>query len=416
MEEIVKQIQKTKKASRELNSLNEHDRVSLLLSLAQALKENIEIILEENKKDLALMSIDDPKYDRLLLSKDSILSIAQEVELVSSQANVLDKCLEKKTRQDGLHLKKVSVPLGVVGVIYESRPNVTIDVFALCFKSGNACILKGGKEAFYSNQVLAGIITQVLIKHKINQDIFYLMPATREATQVLLNAVNLVDVCIPRGSQALIDFVRSQAKIPVIETGAGIVHAYFDLSGDLIKGKLVIENAKTRRVSVCNALDCLIIHEKRLLDLWELIEPLAEKEVEILADEQSYKYLQGLYPEILLKQASYEDFGKEFLSYKMAIKTVSSLNQAIDHILEYTSNHSEAIISEDEESIDHFLKYVDAAALYVNASTAFTDGNQFGMGAEIGISTQKLHVRGPMGVEALTSYKWLIYGNGHIRK
>ncbi len=415
METIIEKIAKTKEASYSLLHLSEQQRNQVLLALAVALKENVDVILKENLKDLVLMSPEDSRYDRLLLSKNRIITMADEVELVASLTNPLGKSLEEKTQPNGLHIKKISVPLGVVSVIYESRPNVTIDVFALCFKSGNACILKGSKDADYSNKILVKIIADVLKNQAVNQNVIYLMPKEREATNILLNATGLVDVCIPRGSRALINFVRDNAKIPVIETGAGIVHTYFHLSGDITKGRAIVDNAKTRRVSVCNALDCLIIHEQRLEDLFKLIEPLIIKEVEIFADEKSYKQLESLYPKKLLNKAKPSDFGQEFLSYKMSIKTVSSTKQAVEHITHHSSGHSEAIIAEDQIAIEYFIEYVDAAVVYINASTAFTDGNQFGMGAEIGISTQKLHARGPMGLEALTSYKWLVSGDGHIR-
>jgi glutamate-5-semialdehyde dehydrogenase len=292
---------------------------------------------------------------------------------------------------------------------------VTVDVFTLCFRTGNACILKGGKEAHYSNTILVQIIKNVLQTFGYSSKLIYLLPPEREASGILLKATGLVDVCIPRGSQSLINFVRENAKIPVIETGAGIVHTYFDVSGDLQKGRQIIDNAKTRRVSVCNALDCLIIHTGRLNDLWELMKPLAAKNVEVFADEASYNKLASCYPAKMLHKASAEDFGLEFLSAKMAIKTVSSLAESLRHIRQYSSGHSEAIIAEDNTVIADFLSRVDASAVYVNASTAFTDGGQFGMGAEIGISTQKLHARGPMALDALTSYKWVIRGNGQVR-
>jgi glutamate-5-semialdehyde dehydrogenase len=415
MNDVIARIKKVKDASSALHALSEEKRNQVLLSLSDELLHATPVILQENAKDLALMPKEDPRYDRLLLTKERLQDMAKDVAKVASLPAPLGKILEEKTLPNGLHLQKISVPLGVIGIIYESRPNVTIDVFTLCFKAGNACILKGGKEAHHSNAVLTDIISKVLAKHKFNPDILYLMPPDRAATQALLEAKGLVDVCIPRGSQALIDFVRDNAKIPVIETGAGIVHTYFDASGDLAKGRKIIDNAKTRRVSVCNALDTLLIHRQRLNDLPALIEPLAAKNVEIFADKDSYEKLKGAYPEKLLHRAKPEDFGREFLAYKMSVKTVPSLEEALAHIREYTSHHSEAIIAEDTAAINSFLQQVDAAAVYANTSTAFTDGGQFGMGAEIGISTQKLHARGPMGLEALTSYKWLVYGDGQVR-
>jgi glutamate-5-semialdehyde dehydrogenase len=415
MNDVTAQIKKVKDASFGLSLLSEEKRNQVLLSLAEELIDSTPLILQENAKDLALMPKEDPRYDRLLLTGERLRGIAEDVIKVAALPSPTGRVLEEKTLPNGLRLKKISVPLGVIGVIYESRPNVTIDVFALCFKAGNGCVLKGGKEAHHSNAVLTDIIGKVLAKHKINTDILYLMPPERAATQTLLEAKGLVDVCIPRGSQALIDFVRDNAKIPVIETGAGIVHTYFDASGDLAKGRNIIDNAKTRRVSVCNALDTLLVHQKRLDDLPELVAALADKNVEIYADEASHAKLKGTYPEKLLHHATPEDFGREFLSYKMSVKAVASLEEALAHIRQHTSHHSEAVIAEDAAVAEAFLQQVDAAAVYANASTAFTDGGQFGMGAEIGISTQKLHARGPMGLEALTSYKWLVYGDGQVR-
>jgi glutamate-5-semialdehyde dehydrogenase len=314
-----------------------------------------------------------------------------------------------------LKITKTSVPFGVIGIIYEARPNVTFDVFSLCLKSGNACILKGGSDAIDSNTAIVEIIREVLLKHNIDENVLTLLPAGREETAQLLNAQGYVDLIIPRGSQNLINFVRQNASIPVIETGAGICHTYFDEFGDKEKGREIIFNAKTRRVSVCNALDCLVIEEKRLSDLPYMAEKLSEKDVVIYADEQSYRVLNGNYPAHLLKEATDESFGTEFLSYKMAIKTVATFNEAIDHITKYSSKHSEAIISENKERIDLFRKLIDASSVYSNTSTAFTDGAQFGLGAEIGISTQKLHARGPMALEELTSYKYIIEGNGQVR-
>lgn len=414
-EEVIKALKAVKEASQSLISFNESKRNEVLLDLAKTLGQEAQQIIAENKKDLAAMDKSDPKYDRLLLSEDRIHAIASDIELVASLKHPQARILDEKHLPNGLRIQKMSVPLGVVAVIYESRPNVTIDVFSLCFKTGNACVLKGGKEAHYSNQCLVSIINKTLSRHDINPNVIYLLPPEREAMSILLAANNLVDVCIPRGGQALINYVREHAKIPVIETGAGIVHTYFDLSGDTGKGRLIINNAKTRRVSVCNALDTLIIHEKRLGDLYPLVELLAEKKVELFADESSYGTLEHSYPKKLLHKAGPDDFGHEYLSYKMSIKTVSSKEEAVKHIHDYTSGHSEAIITEDEAVANYFLNQVDAAAVYVNASTAFTDGGQFGMGAEIGISTQKLHARGPMALEALSSYKWVIFGDGHIR-
>jgi glutamate-5-semialdehyde dehydrogenase len=388
---------------------------AILLALADKAIENIPTIIGENEKDLARMSESDPKYDRLKLTAERIRDIAGDLRGVSQLPSPLGITLESKSLDNGLKLEKVTVPLGVVGIIYESRPNVTFDVFSLCLKSGNACILKGGSDAEYSNKVIVDLIKGVLKQHQINPDIIALLPSDRSATQELLQAVGYVDIIIPRGSQNLINFVRDNSKVPVIETGAGIVHVYFDESGDVRKGADIVYNSKTRRVSVCNALDCLIIHENRLKDLAALTQPLEDKNVTLYADERSFKAIEKTYPAKLLHKAEPQHFGTEFLDYKMSIKTVSSLDEALDHIYTHSSKHSEAVVAEDEKVVDQFLKSVDAAAVYANASTAFTDGAQFGLGAEIGISTQKLHARGPMALKEMTSYKWLIRGNGTVR-
>lgn len=415
IEKITKQLKATKKTSYDLRFIDEEKRNQILLELAKLLRDSVNKIIDENKKDLELISKEDPKYDRLLLSKERIEAIASDVETVASLPHSKTTILEQKKLPNGLIIQKVSVPLGVIAIIYESRPNVTIDAFTLCFKTGNACVLKGGKEAHHTNLFLVSLIHQVLRNHNLDESSVYFLPLAREATHILLTAIHIVDVCIPRGSQSLINFVREHAKIPFIETGAGIVHIYFDRSGDIEKGRLIIDNAKTRRVSVCNALDTLVIHEARLIDLPLIVESLASKNVEIFADKMSYQAIKSFYPNQLLHQATPDDFGREFLSYKMAIKTVDSIEKAVNHIMKYSSGHSEAIIAEDQTTISYFLDHIDAAAVYVNASTAFTDGGQFGMGAEIGISTQKLHARGPMSLEALTSYKWIVFGEGHIR-
>lgn len=413
---MLKKLKAVKAASRQLALLTDAQKSQFLIKLADSLRKHLDLILEENAKDLAKMSQSNPMYDRLLLSAKRIESMAADLCLVAKLAAPTGKIINEIHRPNGLRIQQKKVPLGVVAVIYESRPNVTVDVFSLCFKTGNACILKGGKEAYYSNSIFVKIITELLAEQGLDENIVYLLPPDREATQILLSATGLIDVCIPRGSQALIDFVREHAKIPVIETGAGIVHVYFDANGEVNKGRLIIDNAKTRRVSVCNAMDTLIIHEQRLGDLPLLTEALGAKKVEIFADPASYAYLQPVYPKELLHAAVPEDYGQEFLSYKMSIKTVPTLAQAIEHISQYSSGHSESIITEDKEAASYFLEQVDAAAVYLNASTAFTDGGQFGMGAEIGISTQKLHARGPMALDALTSYKWIIYGDGQIRE
>jgi glutamate-5-semialdehyde dehydrogenase len=387
----------------------------ILEALAAETIAQTEHLLQENQKDLDRMDPANPNYDRLKLTEARIKDIAHDIISVSKLDNPLGHVLSDNTLPNGLHISKVSVPLGVVGVIYEARPNVTFDVFTLCFKTGNICILKGGSDAAYSNHAIIGVIHKVLASHNIDVNVAVLLPKEREAAEALMQAVGFVDVIIPRGSQGLINSVRQNSKVPVIETGAGIVHTYFDESADLEKGTAIILNAKTRRVSVCNALDCAIIHASRLDDLPALTGPLAEAGVTIFADEHSYVALMESYPLTLLHQAEPEHFGTEFLSMKMAVKTVNSLQEALEHIATYSSKHSEAIITEDEKNMETFLNRVDAAAVYVNTSTAFTDGAQFGLGAEIGISTQKLHARGPMALQELTSYKWLVKGDGQIR-
>jgi glutamate-5-semialdehyde dehydrogenase len=409
-------FQDVKQASRRLNLLSEAEINQTLLKVADAAENHIEQLLEENQKDLDRMDPADPRYDRLKLNEERIRGIAADIRNVAGLQSPLEKVLDRKTLSNGLELEKITVPLGVIGIIYESRPNVTFDVFSLCFKSGNSCILKGGTDSDLSNRAIIQIIHQVLQDEGLDRDFVALLSPERQSTNDLLNATGFVDIIIPRGSQKLIDYVRENAKVPVIETGAGIVHTYFDLSGSLEKGKSIIFNAKTRRVSVCNALDCLIIHQERLTDLPELLKDCGKAGVEVFADRAAYDILQQQYPENLLQPAQPEHFGTEFLSMKMSVKTVENLDEALNHIDLYSSRHSEAIISEDEEVNRRFMKGVDAAAVYVNVSTAFTDGAQFGMGAEIGISTQKLHARGPMALQELTSYKWLIRGNGQVRQ
>lgn len=415
MPELSDHLSAVKTASRTLVNL-EADTINQVLSdLADELLKEGKAILTENQKDLDRMDQNDPKYDRLKLTKERLEGIAGDIRNVAKLEYPVGKILEERTLKNGLKLSKTTVPMGVIGVIYEARPNVTFDVFSLCFKSGNACVLKGGSDAEFSNKKIVQLIQNVLKKHKLNKNIIYLAPSEREAVKEILNAHEFIDMIIPRGSQNLINFVRENATIPVIETGAGIVHTYFDETADLEMGKKIILNAKTRRPSVCNALDTLVIHKDRLSDLPELASPLLGHKVELFADEQAFDQLRGNYDENLLHQARPEDFGKEFLSLKMSIKTVGSMEEAIEHIIKYTSMHSEAIISKNPDNIEAFLNNVDAACVYANTSTAFTDGAQFGMGAEIGISTQKLHARGPMALPELTSYKWVIRGEGQVR-
>jgi glutamate-5-semialdehyde dehydrogenase len=407
-----------KKARMACSALNltDDDKINtILLLLSEATVENIPLLVTENIKDLNRLEKSDPRYDRLMLTPDRIRRIAEDIRNVAGLPSPLGRILMKNRRPNGLKISKISVPMGVIGIIYEARPNVTFDVFSLCLKSGNVCILKGGSDAIYSNKAIVKIIKSVLKKSGMDQNIISLLPAGRSETSQLLNARNWVDLVIPRGSKALIDFVRENASIPVIETGAGVCHTYFDESGDKEKGRVIINNAKTRRVSVCNALDCLVIHESRLKELGYLVGLCSKSDVIIYADKKAYQSLKGNYPQKLLLPAGKDSFGTEFLSYKMAVKTVSSFKEALDHIAEYGSKHSEAIISENSEHVEQFFRAVDASSVYSNTSTAFTDGAEFGLGAEIGISTQKLHARGPMGLEELTTYKWIVEGEGQIR-
>lgn len=402
-------------ASRELALLSDDSINQILNAVADAAIAETPFILAENEKDLARMDINDPKYDRLKLTEERLKGIADDIRNVSTLPSPLGRILKETVRPNGMKLTKVSVPFGVIGIIYEARPNVSFDVFSLCLKSGNACVLKGGSDADFSNRAIIKVIHEVLGRFDVNPHIVELLPPDREATAALLNAVGYVDLIIPRGSSNLIHFVRDNARIPVIETGAGICHTYFDEFGDVNKGAGIIHNAKTRRVSVCNALDCVIIHKERLSELPVLCEKLKDNNVIIYADPQAYQALDGYYPVELLQHATKESFGTEFLDYKMAIKTVNSFEDALGHIQENSSKHSECIITENNERAILFKKIVDAACVYINVSTAYTDGAQFGLGAEIGISTQKLHARGPMALEEITSYKWLIEGDGQTR-
>lgn len=402
-------------AARELVMTDSGQINTVLMAVARAAREHSALILSANALDLEMMDSADPRYDRLQLTEQRIEAIAADIEAVAALPSPLGITLDRTQRPNGLEITKISVPFGVIGIIYEARPNVSFDCFALCFKSGNAVILKGATDAAHSNRAIVEIIRRTLSEQGFNPDVVQLLPPDREATAALLSAVGYVDLVMPRGSQGLIKYVRDNAKVPVIETGAGICHTYFDASGDKVKGAAIVNNAKTRRVSVCNALDCLVIHRDRLGDLPLLCNILSDSNVIIYADTEAHRALEGRYPTPLLKEATSESFGTEFLSYKMSIKTVSDIREAIEHITRYSSRHSEAIIAEDAAACQLFERSVDAACVYSNASTAFTDGAQFGLGAEIGISTQKLHARGPMALRELTSYKYIVRGEGQIR-
>ena len=412
LEEI---FQQSKDASIDLALLDSDTINQVLVAVADKAIKETDTILAANAKDLSRMDPANPMYDRLKLTKERIEGIAGDTRKVSTLPSPLGKVLKHSVLPNGLDLKRVSVPFGVIGIVYEARPNVTFDVFSLCLKAGSACILKGGKDADDSNRAIVSLIKEVLKEFHINENAITLLPATHEATGALLHANGYVDLVIPRGSKRLIDFVRQEASVPVIETGAGVCHAYFDKDGDTEKGARIINNAKTRRVSVCNALDCTLVHEDRLADLPAICAPLKESNVLIYADEPALAVLNGNYPAELLKPSTEESYGTEFQSYTMAIKTVTSADEAIRHIRRFGSGHSECIITENRATADRFLAGVDAACVYHNAPTSFTDGAQFGLGAEIGISTQKLHARGPMALEEICTYKWVIEGNGQVR-
>ena len=408
-------FKRVKAASKSLVFLTDDRRNEVLQALADAIENHIDCLLAANTIDLSCMDKANPMYDRLQLTPQRLHDIANDMRHVSQLPSPLGRTLKEKTLDNGLHLRRVSTPFGVIGMIYEARPNVTFDVFSLCFKSGNACILKGGKDADESNRAGVALIHDVLKAYNINPNVVELLPASHEATEKLLTAVGFVDLCIPRGSKRLIDFVRNTAKVPVIETGAGVVHCYFDEAGDLTMGRDIITNAKCRRCSVCNALDTLLVHRNRLQDLPQLCSQLAEKGVKLHADSEAYHVLEGHYPSQLLALVTADIWHTEWLSMQMGIKTVGSIEEALDHISTYGSGHSESIVTEDIEKQHQFQTMVDAACVYVNAPTSFTDGGQFGLGAEIGISTQKLGARGPMALEEITTYKWLIEGRGQVR-
>lgn len=408
-------FQSAKDASLDLALLSEETKNDIIAFTADYIDQNAAVILEANKKDLAKMEESNPLYDRLKLTADRLAGITSDMRCVVQLPSPLGKVLKQNTLPNGLELTRVSVPFGVIGVVYEARPNVTIDVFSLCFKAGSACVLKGGKDANETNLAITQTIKEALKAKGVNSNFVTLLPPTHEATADLLHANGFVDLVIPRGSKRLIDFVRKEASVPVIETGAGVCHAYFDKDADLAKGTRIINNAKTRRVSVCNALDCILLHEDRLADLPSICEPLIQSNVIIHADGPSHAALEGYYPAELLKTATEETYGTEFLAYALAIKCVKSADEAIRHIRQFGSGHSECIITENVDTASKFIAQVDAACVYHNAPTSFTDGAQFGLGAEIGISTQKLHARGPMALEEICTYKWIIKGDGQTR-
>lgn len=415
MQEAQEQIARTAAASRVMATLTAERSERLLCRFADEIERNIDQIVRANAIDLGHMAPSDYRYDRLKLTPDRLRGIAADTRKVATLPCPVGEELERRTMPNGLDISRVRVPLGVVGVIYEARPNVTVDVSAIALRSGNAVVLKGGRDAHESNHALVQLMRVVLTQEGLPSDLIGLLPDDHEAADDLMNAVGQVDLLIPRGSARLIAAVRDGAKVPVIETGAGVVHTYFHTSGDVLKGAAVICNAKTRRVSVCNALDCLLIDRARLCDLPELLHPMADKKVELHVDAEARSALEGRYPAELLAAITPEDYDQEYLSLKLAVVTVADLDAALEFIHCHGSRHSEAIVAEDVAVSERFLREVDAACVYVNASTGFTDGGQFGLGAEIGISTQKMHARGPMGLRELTSYKWLIRGNGQTR-
>ena len=416
MGKLTEIFEQVRQASRTLAFYDENKINEVLCAVADATEAQTDRILEANAKDLARMDKANPKYDRLKLTEERIRGIAEGIRMVTKLPSPIGRLLGSTVRPNGMRLKKVSVPFGVIGMVYEARPNVTLDVFSLCFKSGNACLLKGGSDADASNRAIVEVIHEVLVAHGVNPQVVALLPADHDSTAELLNARGYVDLLIPRGGRGLIDFVRQNATIPVIETGAGVCHAYLDKAADIVKGTAIVTNAKTRRVSVCNALDCLLVHRERVADLPAVCKDMAKSNVVIYADAEAYQTLSEAYPKELLLHSTEESYGTEFLDYKMAVKIVGSLEEAVTHIAKCGSGHSECIVTEDKASADYFVKAVDAACVYVNVPTSFTDGGEFGLGAEIGISTQKLHARGPMGLEELNTYKWVIEGEGQIRK
>lgn len=414
--DIKGQLQNVRDASRLLLHVSDETIAKVLCAVADKAVAQMDTILLANQQDLNRMDPANPKYDRLKLTSERIQGIAADMRNVAQLPSPVGRVLKDTVHPNGLKIKQVSVPFGVIGIIYEARPNVSFDVFSLCLRSHNACVLKGGSDAKVTNEAIIEVVHSVLEHFGIDIHVVELLPGDRESTAELLHARGLVDLIIPRGSSSLIRFVRDNATVPVIETGAGICHTYFDALGDVTKGRPIINNAKTRRVSVCNALDCVLLHRSRLACLPELCSPLADSNVIIYADDEAYASLQGHYPDNLLQHTQPDSFGTEFLDYKMAIKTVASLDEAIDCINTVASGHSECIVTEDKKTADRFCSEVDAACVYWNAPTSFSDGAQFGLGAEIGISTQKMHARGPMALEAITTYKWVIEGEGQIRK
>jgi glutamate-5-semialdehyde dehydrogenase len=415
MESIQPILAAVSMASIEVRRLSLEQKKSILFRLSQLLIANQEIIIQENKKDLDKMDDSNPKKDRLLLNESRIKDLADSLHDIVKLEDPAGKVLIDNHAENGLHIQKITVPMGVVGVIYEARPNVTIDVAALCLYAGNAVVLRGGSDAEFTNKILVKIIHDTLIENGVDKNAIQLLPVDRKFVKELLEAVKYVDIIIPRGSQQLIDFVRENSKVPTIETGAGVCHTYVESTANLKDAVQIVINAKTQRPSVCNALDTILVDEKIAAEFLPMLtDGLNEFNVTIFADETAFEILKETgYPN--LQKATEENFGMEYLSQQCSVKTVSGFDEAVNHIRRYSSRHSEAILSTDDDLCNRFLNEVDAAAVYTNASTRFTDGGCFGLGAEIGISTQKLHARGPFALEKLTTEKWLVRGSGQIR-
>ncbi len=412
---ITEKLKAAKQAGYSLHSLSEDKIRAVLDDFAQALEDNSVPLIAENARDLEKMEQSNPLYDRLLLDSVRISAIAADIRKVARLPSPVGELCESRTLPNGAHLSRIRVPMGVVAVIYESRPNVTADVFSLCFRTQNACIMKGGSDADHSNRAIVALIHATLNKHGIDRECVFLMPPDRESLPVLLKSHGLVDVCIPRGSQGLIDFVRENASVPVIETGRGVVHIYVHDDASPAMANPVIVNAKTRRPSVCNTLDTLIVHRSALAHLPALLDGLADKNVAIHADPAALEVLETCYPHALLSPCDEQSLNAEFMALRMNVVTVAGLDEAMAHIRRYSSGHTEAILTQSAEAAEKFAAGVDSSSVMINASTAFADGGEYGLGAEIGISTQKLHARGPMGLEPLTSCKWILRGTGQVR-
>jgi glutamate-5-semialdehyde dehydrogenase len=413
MKSIETVLIKTAKAAIQLRGTADKKIRWVLLKLADALEDNMDLVLKANKKDLAAQDPDNPRIDRLMLNEQRIKNIAASIRKISRLPNPSGKVLDKHTLANGLQVQKISVPLGVVGAIYESRPNVTFDIAALCIRSQNGCVLKGSKEADHTNRAAAKIIKNVLEKNGIAPDCVTLLPAARETVNELFAATKYLDVLIPRGSDSLIQFVRKNSLVPVIETGAGVCHIYVEKDASLDKAVNIVVNAKVSRPSVCNAVDTVLVDEKVAPAFLKKLQPAFNQyKVEMIAEAKAYKLLKE-YP--FLEKAGAADFDTEFLSLRCAVKVVKNIDEALEHIQQHGTKHSEAIVSENKKHCRRFLQEVDAAAVYTNASTRFTDGEELGLGAEIGISTQKLHARGPFALEKLVTEKWLLQGNGQVR-